>query len=128
MLLVCGVAVIVLAIAALWVLNITWLKAYDWFTYTCLYIPTSACLIYFFAKEEGRISGMITNRATLYFAGLSAAFFLIHRQVLYFAALGLNACFSETVNGWVVAIVAFPITLLAVKLYMVLRKKRSEIQ
>jgi peptidoglycan/LPS O-acetylase OafA/YrhL len=114
---------IVLIIFASWFAARTVLKEYNWLTYTCLFVPSSACLIFFFAKEEGWLSKAIINRITLYFAGLSAYFFLIHRQVLYYVDCGIRYCFSIKVNRWVLAIIAFPITLLAVKIYLLLQEK-----
>lgn len=101
----------------------TVLKPYDWFTYTALFLPTSAGLIYVFAREEGLFSKLLVNRYTLAFAALSAYFFLIHRQLLYFVALGFERLFGIDLNPWLLAVVAFPITLLLVKSYAAVHEK-----
>lgn len=83
-----GATVIEIAVLALNVLACLYRlnapKDMQWFTYTCLFVPTSAALIHVYARGEGIISRLLSNRVMLWLAGLSAHKFLIHRQVIYF--------------------------------------------
>ena len=114
---------IALASVVSWYLARTVLKEYKWVTYTCLYVPSSACLIYVFAKEEGILSRIITNKITLSFASLSAYFFLIHRQVLFWIDDAAGFLFNKSMNGWVLAIIAFPFAYYCMKLYLYIERR-----
>ena len=101
-------------------------ESLQWFTYTCLFLPFSAGLIIIFAKGDGCISRIITNRLTLFLAGISSYFFLIHRQMLYYVETGINKLFHIEINTYltlaIFLIISFVLTLLAVAIYKMIEK------
>ena len=98
-----------------------------WFTYTCLFLPFSAGLILIFAKGEGSVSKLITNRATLFLAGISSYFFLIHRQMLYYVQAGMKLLFHIEINTHlhlvIFLIISFVLTLLAAVIYQMIENR-----
>lgn len=82
--------VIVLLTIISWVVYYFLNETLQWFTYTCLFLPFSAGLIVIFAKGDGIVSKIITNRITLFLASISSYFFLIHRQLLYYVQSGIK--------------------------------------
>lgn len=104
-------------------LGVTVFENDRWLTNACLFIPSAACLIYCMACEGGLISRIITNPFTIYLSKISACFFLIHRQTLLYISFGLQRLFSIKLNGWVLALVGFPVTILLIHLYLYLEKK-----
>lgn len=60
------------------------------FCLVSLFIPTSSFLVFYFAVGQGLISRLLTNRVTIFFAGISSYFFLIHLQMLYFVQFALS--------------------------------------
>ena len=94
-----------------------------WFTNACLFIPSSAWLIHCMAREKGAVSKIITNPVTIYMGGISVYFYLIHRQTLLYIYFGLQRLFSIQINKWLLVIIAFPVTLMLVHIYLFLEKK-----
>ena len=66
----------------------------DWWRKTILYTPTTCLLIYLFAFEQGKISKVLVNKATLYLAKISPYGFLIHSVVFRY----LDAVISYLIN------------------------------
>ncbi|MDO4978437.1 MAG: acyltransferase [Eubacteriales bacterium] len=101
-------------------------ESLQWLTYTCLFLPFSAGLIIIFAKGDGCVSRIITNRLTLFLAGISSYFFLIHRQMLYYVQAGIKKIFHIETNTYlnlaIFLIISFALTLLAVAIYKMIDK------
>lgn len=74
-------AVIINIIACYINVNCGWQTA--WFSFTCLFIPSSAVLIYVFAVDAGIISKVITNKCSMWLASITPYGFLIHRIILW---------------------------------------------
>ncbi|QUC68196.1 acyltransferase family protein [Aristaeella hokkaidonensis] len=101
-------------------------ESMKWFSYTCLFLPFSVGLIAIFAKGDGTISRIITNRILLFVASVSSYFFLIHRQVLYYVEYGIKLIFHVENNRlilFITIIVGFALTLLAIKIYQMIEKR-----
>ncbi|MBR3108913.1 MAG: acyltransferase [Clostridia bacterium] len=98
-------------------------KSMEWFTYACLFLPFSVSLIAVFAKGQGIVSRLITNRITLLFAGISSYFFLIHRQILHYVGLGAKNLFHIKLETPLLLIIGFALTLFMIALYRMLEKK-----
>ena len=94
-----------------------------WYTYTCLFIPSSVLLVYVFSMGSGIISGLLTNRFTLWLAAISPYAFLIHRLVIYYLqAFTKYIIHCESVNILMVIVVSFGITVIAVLMYQKFEK------
>ncbi len=108
---------------------LTYLIDYKWALYGCLFIPSSAFLLYCFACEGGLISRIIVNPVTMYISKISAVFYLVHRLILLYTELGIKHIFHIELNGWILAAVTLPITILFIELYLRLTNhlaKRNE--
>ena len=94
-----------------------------WFTYTSLFIPSTAVLVYVFSLSAGIVSKLLANRFTLWLAAVSPYAFLIHRLVInYFRAFTKYVLHREHVNFAIVIMVSFGITIVAVYVYQGLEK------
>ena len=94
-----------------------------WYTYTCLFIPSSVLLVYVFSMGSGIISGLLTNRFTLWLAAISPYAFLIHRLVIYYLqAFTKYIIHCESVNILMVIVVSFGSTVIAVLMYQKFEK------
>ena len=118
---------IVLLTIISWAVHYFTNETLKWFTYTCLFLPFSAGLIVIFAKGEGSVSKLITNRAALFLAGISSSFFLIHRQMLYYVQAGMKLLFHIEIDTHlhlvIFLIISFVLTLLAVTIYKMIEKR-----
>lgn len=110
-----------------WVIYLCINRTLQWFTYTCLFLPFSGLLIIVFAIGKGNISKIITNRLTLFIAGISSYFFLIHRQMLYYIQMGISYIFHEKISKYMnhilVLLISFVFSLVAVVIYKMIEKK-----
>lgn len=63
------------------------LPAWEAFKYTQIFVPFSAVVIFTFALGQGPAAKRLTNRFTLFIAGISSDFFLIHQNVIRFSTI-----------------------------------------
>ena len=96
---------------------------FQWFTYTCLFVPSSAFLVYIFAYGDGWLSYIITNKLTLYLAGISSYAFLIHRQLLYYVDYSFNLLLDRNINKWLITIISFVLTIVTTRVYLEISKR-----
>ena len=94
--------------------------ATNW-TLTLFWLPTSVLCIYFFAVNRGLISKILSKSKVLIWIGnISGEAFLIHQ-------ICIKAAEYVTKNKWIVAVVAFVVTLIATVfwrwLYSIIRKR-----
>ena len=67
----------------------------NWWRMSVLYTPTTCLLIYLFAFEEGKISKILVNKTTLYFAKISPYGFLIHYVVFRYLDAAMQFLISQ---------------------------------
>ena len=120
--LICNVAVCVLYFIAP--------KTLNWATYTSLFLPFTALLVYFFALNKGVISKALTNQFILWIAGLTPYAFLIHREIIYWVDGAYALAFQgNDMNKFLLTVVAFVITIIVVLIYMklegILKQRKS---
>ena len=97
---------------------------YKWFTFTCLFIPTSAILVYVFAQNAGILSKMLTIRPVLWLAYISPYAFLIHRLVIYyFYTFTKKVLDIEHIIFFLIIMIPFLVTVIAVYIYLALDNK-----
>lgn len=65
-----------------------------WLRASCLFIPSSALLIYTYARSHGQIAGLLSSQPLLWVASISPYAFLIHRLVLYWVRPALERTLS----------------------------------
>ena len=95
-----------------------------WFSYTCLFTPSTVLLIYVFSLNKGIISRLLTNRFALWVVAISPYAFLIHRLVIsYFHAFTVQALHLQNFNFIAAVLISFGLTVLATYLYLALEKK-----
>ena len=95
-----------------------------WFSYTCLFTPSTVLLIYVFSLNKGIVSRLLTNRSVLWIAFISPYAFLIHRLVIsYFHAFTVQALHLQNFNFIVAVLISFGLTVLATYLFLALEKK-----
>lgn len=66
------------------------LPGWEAFKYTQIFVPFSAVVIFTFALGQGPAVKWLTNRFTLFIAGISSDFFLIHQDVIRFTTIFLS--------------------------------------
>lgn len=66
------------------------LSQWEPFKYTQIYLPVSVAAILCFADGQGTLVKLLTNRATLFVAGISPDFFLLHQNIIRFSVLLLS--------------------------------------
>lgn len=66
------------------------LPSWEAFKYTQIYVPFSALAIFSFASAQGPCVKLLTNRVTLFIAGISSDFFLLHQNIIRFSIMFLT--------------------------------------
>lgn len=66
------------------------LNTWEAFKYTQIYLPFSVLAILSFALAQGDIVKLLTNKLTLFVAGISSDFFLLHQNIIRFSILFLS--------------------------------------
>ena len=96
---------------------------YKWFTFTCLFIPTSVILVYVFAQNAGILSKLLINRPVLWLAYISPYAFLIHRLVIYyFYTFTKKILDIDSLNSVLIIVIPFLITVISVYIYLAIAK------
>lgn len=90
---------------------------------TCIFLVSSAALVYTFALNEGYISKILTNRVIKHFAALSADIYLIHFQVIIIAIELLHLPFGTGAQKAFFLCFVFGATYLLALLTGAIRKK-----
>lgn len=94
-----------------------------WWTRTSLYTISSVFIVYFFARCNGVITKMLTNRRLIALGNISAFTYLIHEMVIrYINVICTNFLGIEItmVIRIILAIVAFVCTLISVKIWFII--------
>ena len=98
-----------------------------WFTYTCLFIPSSVLLVYAFSLDNGIVSRLLKNKVVFWLAAISPYAFLIHRLVIHcFHAFVKYVLHNEQISFLFVIIVPFAITVIITYLYIFFEKKLTK--
>ena len=96
----------------------------QWFRYTCLFVPSSALLVYIFAANKGIFAHFLCNRIVLWIAGISPFAFLIHRLVIsIFHEFVIYIFGTDRMNILVTAGVPFLVTVAMIYLYLFIEKR-----
>ena len=66
------------------------LPGWEAFKYTQIFVPFAAVVIFTFALGQGPAVKWLTNRFTLFIAGISSDFFLIHQNIIRFTTIFLS--------------------------------------
>lgn len=93
-------------------------KQRNWFTYTLIFVPSSAGLIYILAQSEGIISHVLQNIAFQNLAVLTPFAFLIHRQVLHYIEDGYKIITDNSIHPIMLVFSAGIITIILSFMYM----------
>ena len=94
-----------------------------WFTYTLVFVPSSAGIVWFLAKSEGLISRLLSTKAFQKAAVITPFAFLIHRQILHYTEDLYALITKQTINPVLLIVVAMAITVALSYLYMWATKK-----
>lgn len=84
------------------------------FKYSMLFLPFACLLVYVFAKNQGYISKLLTNKVVLFIAELSGYAFLIHQLVIRYTKkfFPIPEGMSQDAYYGVVACISFTVTIL----------------
>jgi len=96
-----------------------------WLTFTLVYVPSSAGIVYMLARDEGLIAKLLSTKAFQVAAVITPFAFLIHRQVLHYTEDIYKMATKQVINPMLLIIVAMVITVALSYLYMWASKKRK---
>lgn len=100
------------------------LSSWEAFKYTQIYIPFSAAAILSFAVAQGPFVKLLTNRLTLFIAGISSDFFLIHQNIIRFSIMFLTmAAIPFTAIKLIVPPLCFALSIAACLIWAWLQRK-----
>ena len=95
-----------------------------WFTFTLVYVPSSAGIIYILAGSEGLLSKVLSTKAFQIAATFTPFAFLIHRQVLHYCEDGYKLITGKMINPVLLIVVAMILTIAFSQVYMTISKKK----
>ena len=95
-----------------------------WLTFTLVYVPSSAGVVYVLARSEGLISKILSTKAFQIAATFTPFAFLIHRQVLHYCEDGYKLVTGKVINPVLLIIVAILLTIVFSQIYMTISKKK----
>lgn len=84
--------------------------------YTVLFLPGSVLLVYLFAKRDGWITKVLSNKLLVWLGNLTAYTFLIHQVVVIYLARGYYALFASS-NPWLIFGCGFVLSVLLAWIY-----------
>lgn len=94
-----------------------------WFSYTSLFLPSTALLIYVFSLNKGILSQLLANRFVLWLAKISPYTYLIHKLLMYyFRDFCTYVLHDEEVSHILAIMVPFGLTILATYAYLALER------
>ena len=95
-----------------------------WLTFTLVYVPSTAGLVYVLARSEGLLAKVLSAEAFQTAARLTPFAFLIHRQVLHYCEDLYKLATGRTINPVLLITAAMAFTVLFSILYMSWSKKK----
>ena len=98
----------------------------QWFTYTLVYIPSSAGIVYSLARKEGLISRLLSMKCFQIMAVITPFAFLIHRQVIHYVEDGYKLATKTLMNPCLLIVLSMIITVVFSVLYMKVSLKKRE--
>lgn len=98
------------------------LPGWEAFKYTQIFVPFSAAAIFTFAMGQGPAVKWLTNRFTLFIAGISSDFFLIHQNVIRFTTIFLSVLAPLATGRAVIIPLCFVLTVAACLIWAWLEK------
>ncbi len=113
------------ALAFLGMIGIVKLPNASWFTFTLIFVPSSAGIVWFLAWSEGVISKVLSTKLFQIAATITPFAFLIHRQILHYTEDIYAIITKQTINPLMLIIIAMAITVALSYLYMWVTKKRK---
>ena len=84
---------------------------------TIVFLPSSVLLVYIFAKNEGLITKVLTNKVTIYLGDISSFIFLFHQVPIKTLHIRQNG-----LNGVEELVIILAVTLLLSEMYRRLSK------
>lgn len=97
---------------------------FPWLRENLIYTPSSAALIYFFARNKGIISKYLLKiRGLIYIGNISSYCFLIHIMVIQYFDIFYQYVFGKDINSQVKFVCILFITIICSECYMRLEKK-----
>ena len=97
-----------------------------WFTFTLVFVPSSAGIVWFLAKSQGLISILLSAEAFQTIAVITPYAFLIHRQILHYTEDLYALITKQTINPVLLIVIAMAVTVALSYLYMWVTEKRKE--
>ena len=97
-------------------------KKSEWFTYTCLFIPSTTVLIYVFSLGKGIITKLLKNKLIFWIANISSYAYLIHRLVIYYVYTFTKCILhNRQISLMIEILLSFVITVFSVYLYIFIK-------
>ena len=96
-----------------------------WLTYTLIYVPFSAGLVWMLARAQGLVSRLLSAGAFQRAAALIPFAFLIHRQVLHYCEDLYKLASGRTIHPLLLTLIATLLTVLFSLLYRAASKKKA---
>ena len=97
-----------------------------WLTFTLVYVPSSAGIVYVLARSEGLISKVLSTKAFQIAATFTPFAFLIHRQVLHYCEDGYKLVTGTKINPVLLIAVSMILTIGFSKIYMTISEKKRD--
>lgn len=89
-----------------------------WYSWTLMFIPVNACLIFIFSFNRGYLSKLFSHRILLFLARITPFAFLIHIHVMHFAQQALsNIADKKTMYIIILSIITAVVSVLLSLLY-----------
>lgn len=116
------------AAAVLGMIGYAGLKGARWFTFTLIFVPSSAGIVWILAREKGLISDLLSTKAFQTVAAITPFAFLIHRQILHYTEDIYLAAAKRTIDPALLIAIAAIVTAGLSYLYMwALNKRKGKI-
>lgn len=96
-----------------------------WFSYTLIYVPSSAGIVYFLARSEGLISKVLSTSIFQITAVITPFAFLIHRQILHYTEDLYALIAKETIHPVLLIMISLAVTVALSYLYMGITKRKK---
>lgn len=90
-------------------------------------IPASVSLVYLFARNQGHISKLLTNKTTVWLGDISPYIFLMHEKVINLLSIGCKYILHISLSNGIRFIIVFLVTLAASLIYLKLEKAAHHI-
>lgn len=93
----------------------------EYIKYTVLFIPSTVAFVWLIAREEGFVSRILSTKMLVRLGDISPYTFLIHHVAIKICGLIMSDL--SITNLYIIAVVAFAITVITAKIWMIIEKR-----